>query len=64
MSQMISYHQRLPLELIEALDKEVFLERSSRLKKRSRSALVREMLEVELARRQAEREARYTEDNE
>lgn len=59
MSRMITYNQRLPEELLEALDKELYFERSSRLKKRSRSALVREMLEVELARRQAEREARY-----
>lgn len=56
MSQMISYHQKLPASLLEALDKELYFER--RLKKRSRSALVREMLEMEIARRQAAREAR------
>ena len=59
MSRMITYNQRLPEELLEALDKELYFERSSRLKKRSRSALVREMLEMEIARRQAERAARY-----
>lgn len=59
MSRMITYNQRLPEELLEALDKELYFERGSRLKKRSRSALVREMLEMEIARRQAERDARY-----
>ena len=59
MSQMISYHQKLPASLLEALDKELYFERGSRLKKRSRSALVREMLEMEITRRQAERDARY-----
>lgn len=59
MGRMITYNQRLPEELLDALDRELYFERLSRLKKRSRSALVREMLEMEIARRQAERDARY-----
>ena len=54
MSQMITYNQRLPLNLLEQLDAE--LEHARKDEPRlSRSALVREMLEAELQRRQAAR---------
>jgi len=54
MSQMITYNQRLPREMLELLDAE--LEHARKDEPRlSRSALVREMLEAELQRRQAER---------
>ena len=53
-SQMITYNQRLPREMLELLDAE--LEHARKDEPRlSRSALVREMLEAELQRRQAER---------
>ena len=53
-SQMITYNQRLPRHLLELLDAE--LEHARKDEPRlSRSALVREMLEAELQRRQTAR---------
>jgi len=53
-SQMITYNQRLPREMLDLLDAE--LEHARKDEPRlSRSALVREMLEAELQRRQAAR---------
>lgn len=54
MSQMITYNQRLPRGLLELLDAELEHARAAN-PRLSRSALVREMLEVELQRRQAQR---------
>jgi|DEB0MinimDraft_6_1074348.scaffolds.fasta_scaffold191811_3 metal-responsive CopG/Arc/MetJ family transcriptional regulator len=54
MSQMITYNQRLPRELLEQLDAELAHARAA-TPRLSRSALVREMLEAELQRRQAQR---------
>ena len=52
--QMITYNQRLPRHLLEQLDAE--LEHARKDEPRlSRSALVRQMLEAELQRRQTER---------
>jgi metal-responsive CopG/Arc/MetJ family transcriptional regulator len=56
--QMITYNQRLPLNLLEQLDAE--LEHARKAEPRlSRSALVREMLKAELQRRQAARGETY-----
>ena len=56
--QMITYNQRLPLNLLEQLDAE--LEHARKDEPRlSRSALVREMLKAELQRRQAARGETY-----
>jgi len=53
-SQMITYNQRLPREMLELLDAE--LEHARRDEPRlSRAALVRQMREAELQRRQTER---------
>ena len=52
--QMITYNQRLPRHLLEQLDAELAHARKDE-PRLSRSALVREMLEAELQRRQAER---------
>jgi hypothetical protein len=54
MSQMITYNQRLPRELLEQLDSELAYARAAN-PRLSRSALVREMLEAEILRRQAQR---------
>jgi metal-responsive CopG/Arc/MetJ family transcriptional regulator len=54
MSQMITYNQRLPRELLEQLDAELAHARAA-TPRLSRSALVREMLEAEILRRQAQR---------
>ena len=55
-SQMITYNQRLPRHLLELLDAE--LEHARRDEPRlSRSALVRQMLELEIERRQTARRA-------
>lgn len=54
MSQMITYNQRLSRELLEQLDSELAHARAAN-PQLSRSALVREMLKVELQRRQAQR---------
>jgi metal-responsive CopG/Arc/MetJ family transcriptional regulator len=54
MSQMITYNQRLPRHLLDLLDAE--LEHARKDEPRlSRSALVRQMLLVELERRQTAR---------
>lgn len=54
MSQMITYNQRLPREMLELLDAELDHARKDE-PHLSRSALVREMLKAELQRRQTER---------
>lgn len=56
--QMITYNQRLPLNLLEQLDAELKHARKDE-PRLSRSALVREMLKAELQRRQAARGETY-----
>ena len=53
-SQMITYNQRLPRHLLEQLDAELAHARKGE-PRLSRSALVRQMLESEIERRQTAR---------